>query len=122
MVTASTDGTARVWDTRDGTELLTLTGHDGPLGRPVAFSPDGLWIATTGTDKTMRFWYSHTGEMVTTIDTAKAPVFDFVWHPDSGHLFVLMKLQTWDFRLCRLDIATGKVTQTLAQGLLMAQG
>jgi tRNA A-37 threonylcarbamoyl transferase component Bud32 len=49
LVTASVDGVAKVWDSHDGSELLTLTGHEGPLARPVAFSPDGQWIATNGT-------------------------------------------------------------------------
>jgi WD40 repeat protein/tRNA A-37 threonylcarbamoyl transferase component Bud32 len=44
LATASQDGTVRVWDTGTGQELLSLTR----LGGPVAFSPDGRWLAGIG--------------------------------------------------------------------------
>ncbi len=31
IVTASTDGTARIWDAESGVELLRLSGHEGPV-------------------------------------------------------------------------------------------
>ncbi|WP_217240966.1 WD40 repeat domain-containing protein [Streptomyces sp. AC555_RSS877] len=35
--------------------VRTLTGHTGPVAA-VAFSPDGAWLATTGTDSSVRIW------------------------------------------------------------------
>jgi len=55
LVTASADGTARLWDTASGELLFTLEGHtDEVLG--VAWSPDGVRILTAGGDGTARIW------------------------------------------------------------------
>src|SRR6266542_2226634 len=61
VVTASADGTARIWDVASGRSLHTLSGHTGDglfrevrdvLG--VAFSPDGKLVVTASADWTAR--------------------------------------------------------------------
>jgi WD40 repeat protein len=47
------DGTARIWDTTTGQELLKVT-HDGVVSG-VAFSPDGRRLATAS-DDTALIW------------------------------------------------------------------
>jgi WD40 repeat protein/DNA-binding SARP family transcriptional activator len=60
IVTASDDGTARVWDvsasspTR-GQELLTLSGHTDRV-EWAAWSPDGSRVVTASYDDTVRVW------------------------------------------------------------------
>ena len=44
LVTASQDGTVRVWDVASGAELQQLSGHSGGVWS-VAYSPDGTRIA-----------------------------------------------------------------------------
>lgn len=61
VVTASADGTARVWEGRTGTTLFTLRGHsDSVLG--VAVSPDGHSVETAGADGTVRRWDVSAGD------------------------------------------------------------
>jgi WD40 repeat protein len=60
VVTASSDKTARVWDTRTGSEICQLSGHDD-LVRSIAFSPDGKKIATTSNDRSARIWQAPCG-------------------------------------------------------------
>ncbi|PSL54586.1 WD domain G-beta repeat uncharacterized protein [Saccharothrix carnea] len=59
VVTASSDGTARIWST-SGEHLSTLVGHMSSVGS-VSYSPGGTRIATTSDDGTARIWDSATG-------------------------------------------------------------
>jgi WD40 repeat protein len=58
IVTASSDGTARVWDVTDPAEpqvVGVLSGHSGGMWS-AAFSPDGRHIVTANSDGTARLW------------------------------------------------------------------
>jgi WD40 repeat protein/serine/threonine protein kinase len=55
LLTASRDGTARIWDTATGHELLALRGHTR-IVREAAFTPAGDGILTTSEDGTARIW------------------------------------------------------------------
>ncbi len=63
IVTASGDGTAKLWDC-DGNELQTLTGHQGEL-LSASFSPDGKTIVTASEDGTAKLWDLEGNELQT---------------------------------------------------------
>ncbi len=54
LVTASRDGTAKIWSI-DGKLLKTLTGHTDEVNG-VSVSPDSTTIATASQDKTVKLW------------------------------------------------------------------
>lgn len=58
-VTASWDGTARIWDLATGSEIARLLGpKEAPKARTglAGFSPGGDWVATSSYDRTLRLW------------------------------------------------------------------
>ena len=72
LATSSTDGTARVFATRDGL-VSQLTGHG--LGvTSIVFSPDGGRAATVSTDRTARVWDVRNGRQVAVLAGHGEPV------------------------------------------------
>jgi WD40 repeat protein len=61
--TASSDGTAAVWDAATG-KLFASMEHQAPVWT-AAFSPDGTRVVTASSDRTARLWDSLTGEPAT---------------------------------------------------------
>jgi tetratricopeptide (TPR) repeat protein len=55
IVTASQDGTARVWDAATGQPVSPLLKHNQSVWY-VAFSPDGRRVVTASWDRTARVW------------------------------------------------------------------
>ena len=58
------NGAVRLWDITTGEQKLTIpnTGN----GRSIAYSSDGILLATTG--KTIQIWHAKTGESIMTLD------------------------------------------------------
>src|SRR5262249_14941964 len=55
LVTASYDGTARIWDAKGGKEIAVLKGHTGFVTSAV-FSGDSKRVVTASWDNTARIW------------------------------------------------------------------
>jgi WD40 repeat protein len=66
IATASSDGTAHIWDGITGTTLLTLRGHTDQV-RAVSYSPEGKVLATASFDETVKLWDATTGEELQTL-------------------------------------------------------
>jgi WD40 repeat protein len=60
VVTASSDGTARIWDAATGATLGVLEGHEGDV-LAAEFSPDGRYVVTASADRTARLWDAASG-------------------------------------------------------------
>ena len=61
VLTASSDGTARLWDAASGTPLGEPLRHDRQV-QALAFSPDGTKVMTGSFDGTVRLWDAATGK------------------------------------------------------------
>ena len=115
IVTASSDGTARVWDAASGKEVATLRTADrhGKLDLWVLsaqFSPDGMRIVTASNDKTARVWDAASGKVQATLAGHEAGVRSAQFDPEGTRIVTASSDQTvrvW-------DAASGKVVATLA--------
>jgi WD40 repeat protein/DNA-binding SARP family transcriptional activator len=115
LVTASFDGTARVWDVATDEVVWTLR-HDTGL-QQVAVSPDGSRIATAADDGTARLWDLETGRQVLTLHAHDAPASGVAFSPD-GRLLATSGLDgTVALHLLPIDefvvLARSRVTRTL---------
>jgi len=81
VVSASQDGTAKVWDAHSGREVVTFRGHRLGLTR-VAWSHDGRWVASASWDGTVRVWDPATGEeALPPLDAKAGPVYGLAFAP-----------------------------------------
>ncbi|HWN69745.1 MAG TPA: PQQ-binding-like beta-propeller repeat protein, partial [Haliangium sp.] len=65
IATAGNDKTARIWDTRTGALLHTLSGFDAEVWR-VRFTPDGQRLLTASWDGSVKMWSVATGALLWT--------------------------------------------------------
>ncbi len=96
LLTASFDGTARVWDAASGKELLCLR-HDGAI-RNAVFSTDGRFIATASVDRTACVWDAATGELLGQPLIHPKAVYQVCFSPDGRRLLTggLGEGRIWD--------------------------
>ncbi len=85
LVSASMDGSARVWDTGSWAELLVLSGHTGAV-TSAAFSPDGTRIGTASQDGSAKLWDAATGEELLTFFDNGAGHYSLAFSPDGKRL------------------------------------
>jgi serine/threonine-protein kinase len=91
MVSASWDGTLRIWDVATGAPLHRLDGHTKVV-TCCAFSPDGKWILSGSADQTIRMWNAATGYQLLRLDMETA-VTGVAFLPDGRHALVAEEAQ-----------------------------
>jgi WD40 repeat protein len=79
VVTASDDGTARVWSLH-GPASVRVLRHEGAV-HTAAFSPDGALVVTASEDGTGRIWRTSSGTLVRTLHET-GPVTTATFSPD----------------------------------------
>ncbi len=102
LASASSDGTARIWELASGEALYALEPGDG-VQWTVSFSPDASQLATAGHSGAIGVWSVADGTRRRTLEGHAADVFALAWSPDGAHL----ASGGWDAELRLWDIARG---------------
>jgi WD40 repeat protein/predicted Ser/Thr protein kinase len=109
------DNTVGVWDL-SAVDIPVLHGHTSYV-YPVAYSPDGSWIASGCWDKTIRLWDAATGEECATL-AQPGVVRALAFSPDGTWLVTGSdlggELHFW-------DTATGHVTRRISEPYPLVQ-
>ncbi|PRP95188.1 serine/threonine-protein kinase [Enhygromyxa salina] len=81
LVSASYDGTAKIWDVESGSQLQILRGHEAEVS-DAAFTLDGARVVTAAGDGTLRVWDANTGVELDTLRGHQGDVSTLVPGPD----------------------------------------
>ena len=85
LASASHDGTIRLWDPDDGTQLTHIEVGSGPLWS-LALNPDGSMAAVAGGDGTLSLWDIRTGERLAAVQAHGRRVSAIAFSPDGSLL------------------------------------
>ncbi|MFE4669687.1 AAA family ATPase [Streptomyces sp. NPDC056716] len=100
VVTASRDGTARLFDARSGRSLRVLPSG-GAMVEGVAWSPDSTRIATVGRDHVVRIWDAASGEPLRLLTGATDIGRQTAWSPNGDWIAATSRDRTvrvWNAR------------------------
>jgi WD40 repeat protein/energy-coupling factor transporter ATP-binding protein EcfA2 len=109
ILTASADGTARVWDAQTGAELVTLS-HEGSVWK-TQWNADESRILTRSEDGTARVWDAETGAELVTL-SHEGSVYQAQWNADESRILTA----SYDGRARVWDAETGAELVTLSHG------
>ena len=101
-------GTVRLWDAATGQHLRALTSGDNFWS--VAFSPDGMTLATCSPYKAVWLWDVATGQDIRTLTGHTDPVKSVVFSPDDRTL----ASASYDGTILLWDVSSRAALQPLA--------
>ena len=90
-----------LYDVATSRELALLTGHTDGVN-VVAFSPDGIAIASGSADRTVKFWDVATGENIATLEGHRGGVNTVAFSPDGK----MLASGAWDNTVRLWDVET----------------
>jgi WD40 repeat protein/serine/threonine protein kinase len=85
IVTGSWDNSARIWDTKNGKDVLKLEGHTRAVNSAV-YSPDGSQVLTASDDRTAILWNAATGAVIRTLEGHADRLRSAVFSPDGKQI------------------------------------
>ncbi len=95
------------WNSHTGQRLKTLTGFTDEM-RTVAFSPDGVLLASGGGDDTIRLWNTRTEQHLNVFAGHTATINSIAFSPDGS----ILASGSSDNTICLWDLNTGKCVNT----------
>ncbi len=112
IVSASWDGTLKVWDAESGELQRTLEGHSSVVNG-CAFSPDGKVIISASWDRTLKVWDAQSGEMLLTLEGHSDCLNSCVFSPDGKLIASTLQSGTLNIRNAR----SGEILRAIKEDL-----
>jgi WD40 repeat protein len=116
LVTSSFDGSVRLWEVANGTEVRRFIGHSGVVFG-VAFSPDGRYILSSGADGTARLWNVQTDEEIRRFIGHNNQVRGVAFSPDGKYILTASNDNTAPLWLTDLNDTIPAVCALLTRDL-----
>ncbi|MDQ6693298.1 MAG: hypothetical protein M3014_02620, partial [Chloroflexota bacterium] len=85
VLTASEDGTAKIWDIAGRHVVRTFAANSGRVAAAV-WSTDGKSVATGGAGSAVRIWDASSGQVLHTLQTGESGVSSLAYSPDGRSL------------------------------------
>jgi WD40 repeat protein/serine/threonine protein kinase len=106
VASAGEDGSLKLWDSTNGSLVVSLKKEGEPETGALAFSPDGHLLASGNADGTVDLWDIETRQKIRSIRTNSHSVRSLAFSPD-GTLLAATATQensavVWDLRTCML--------------------
>ncbi|QRN92995.1 SIR2 family protein [Archangium violaceum] len=120
VVSASADGTLKVWEVETGREVATLKGHEGEV-TGCAVTPDGRSVVSTSGDRTLKVWQMETGQEVATLKGHEGEVTCCAVTPDGRRVVSSSEdktLKVWEVKTGR-EVATLKGHEGRVRGCVV---
>lgn len=123
IVTASWDGSARVWDSNTGASLAMFQGHGQVRVCPV-MSPDGSLVLVAGSDGVARVWEVESGQKLFEISDHTSRLNHLEWSANGAYIVTSGS----DYMARVYNAATGKMLNAIrienqqGHGTLSADG
>jgi WD40 repeat protein len=86
LVSAGSDGTARIWDWANGPDLRNLVGKYGATIHCCAFSPDGRTLVTADSIGQVKFWNTASGQEMMQLHTNFRDLWRLQFSTDGNRL------------------------------------
>ena len=116
LASASSDGTAKVWDARTGRHFFTMRGHQGGVNH-VAFHPNGRQMVTAGVDGTIRFWDAADGAPIAVNNAHPSSVSCLAFSPDGRQMATANDTRARPDAVSKIiiwDVIGGEIQHTLS--------
>lgn len=108
IYSASSDKMVKAWKLAGDIPLRNLAGH-GNLVDAVAYSPDGLTLASSSHDGTIRFWNPSDGKQTGEVKLNPQPLYCAAWRSDGKQLAI----GCFDRTIKLIDVAGKKVEREI---------
>jgi WD40 repeat protein len=118
LLSVSTDGTARIWDTTTANLKTVFRGHQENQVSAGAFLPDLKHVVTAGNDGYLRVWATDTGKELRSYSyhdpkvDRYAPMAQHLVLAADGRTAIALSSVELKYRLTRWDLRTGKAAES----------